>query len=45
MTASIGVIVAAEKVYGSAEEILKAADEEMYKSKQKKNAVSLAARG
>jgi len=45
VTASIGVIVAAEKVYGSAEEILKAADEEMYKSKQKKNAVSLAARG
>src|SRR5437667_8830244 len=29
VTASIGVIVAAEKVYGSAEEILKAADEEM----------------
>ena len=45
VTASIGVIVAAEKVYGSAEEILKAADDAMYKSKLKKNAVSLAARG
>jgi diguanylate cyclase (GGDEF)-like protein len=44
ITASIGVIVAAEKVYESAEQILKAADDEMYKSKQKKNAVSLAAR-
>jgi diguanylate cyclase (GGDEF)-like protein len=45
VTASIGVIVAAEKVYASAEEILKAADDAMYKSKMKKNAVSLAARG
>ena len=45
VTASIGVIVAAEKVYASAEEILKAADDAMYKSKLKKNAVSLAARG
>jgi diguanylate cyclase (GGDEF)-like protein len=45
VTASIGAIVAAEKVYASAEEILKAADDAMYKSKLKKNAVSLAARG
>ncbi|HVS89762.1 MAG TPA: GGDEF domain-containing protein [Candidatus Acidoferrum sp.] len=45
VTASIGVIVAAEKVYASAEEILKTTDDAMYKSKQKKNAVSLAARG
>ncbi len=45
VTASIGVIVAAEKVYASAEEIVKAADDAMYKSKLKKNAVSLAARG
>lgn len=45
VTASIGVIAATEKVYTSAEHLLKAADEAMYKSKLKKNAVSLAARG
>jgi diguanylate cyclase (GGDEF)-like protein len=48
VTASIGAVVAAEQVYASAEQILKAADDAMYQSKKekKKNAVSLlAARG
>jgi len=45
VTASLGVIVATGKVYASAKEVLKAADDAMYKSKPKKNTVSLAARG
>src|SRR4029077_12952876 len=45
VTASIGVIGAVRQVYKSAEEILKAADGEMYKSKQQKNVVSLTASG
>jgi diguanylate cyclase (GGDEF)-like protein len=45
VTASIGAVVAAEQVYASADQILKAADDEMYQSKKekKKNAVSLLA--